>query len=215
MVLLIDTLSSHGNELQNTKTQTCIPSCPETPMPTSAAWIMFTSLAPSPASTQIIMYHNRKPMDSTNLRKRFQKGFTTYGEGHDPQFLPNEFNHGALLQRRHSTAEHRTAVFAELHKQLHQLVRHGHAQSRPVYHQPDTGLHQRASKRWAIAPELMVRSGRQHAPSQLSQCVFQPHFTQRLQYNRDCISILKNRPSRVTFAFLLHFCCSECNKLVL
>lgn len=34
-----------------TSVQTCMPSCPEIPMPISAAWIMLTSLAPSPIAT--------------------------------------------------------------------------------------------------------------------------------------------------------------------
>lgn len=35
-----------------TSLQTCMPSCPEIPMPISAAWIMLTSLAPSPKAKE-------------------------------------------------------------------------------------------------------------------------------------------------------------------
>ena len=35
---------------------TCMPSCPEIPTPTSATWIMLTSLAPSPVINEVMIH---------------------------------------------------------------------------------------------------------------------------------------------------------------
>lgn len=59
----------------------------------------------------------------------------THGQGHDPQLLPQQLHHQALLQRRGPAAQHRPAPAAQLQEVAPQLPLQGKVQSAALHHQ--------------------------------------------------------------------------------
>lgn len=68
----------------------------------------------------------------------------TYGQSHDLQLVPHQFDHHALLQRRGPAAQHGTAAPCNGQKLILQTLIQGVGQCPPVYHQAQP-VHQEGS----------------------------------------------------------------------
>lgn len=66
----------------------------------------------------------------------------TYGQSHDLQLVPHQFDHHALLQWRGAAAEHRTAAPRDGQKLVLQTLIQGVGQGPPVNHQAQPVHHE-------------------------------------------------------------------------
>lgn len=66
----------------------------------------------------------------------------TYGQSHDLQLVPHQFDYHALLQRRGAAAEHRTAAPCHSQELVLQTFVEGVGQSAPIDHQAETMHHE-------------------------------------------------------------------------